>query len=102
MALSRAIGWNLTTFWLRPPSPESMIFSSSAIIGSGAELRTGKMPTDWPRIQSASKLSMVSIAAARSAPVPVMIRRLRPSSARTVPALTPKPSSSLNMFCADT
>ena len=35
MALSRAIGWNFTTFWLRPPSPESMIFSSSAISGSG-------------------------------------------------------------------
>ena len=35
MELSRAIGWNLTTFWVRPPSPESMIFSSSEISGSG-------------------------------------------------------------------
>ena len=64
MALSRAIGWNLTRFWLRPPSPESMIFSISAMIGSGVLLRTGKMPTDLPRIQSASKLSMVSTAVA--------------------------------------
>ncbi len=77
MELSRPIDWNLTTFWPRPPSPESMIFSISEISGSGEELRTGKMPTDWPRIQSASKLRMVSIAAARSEPLPLMIRVLR-------------------------
>ncbi|MGX1216178.1 hypothetical protein AB7M42_006443 [Bradyrhizobium diazoefficiens] len=44
--LSREIGWNLITFWLMPPSPESMIFSISLMTGSGEELRTGKMPTD--------------------------------------------------------
>ena len=48
MELSRLIGWNLMTFWLRPPSPESMIFSISEITGSGEELCTGKMPTDCP------------------------------------------------------
>ena len=54
------------TFWPMPPSPESMIFSISAMTGSGEELRTGKMPTDCPRIQSASKDRMVSTAVARS------------------------------------
>ena len=102
MELSRPIAWNLTTFWPRPPSPESMIFSSSAIKGSGWLLRTGKMPTDCPRIQSASKLRMVSIAAARSEPLPVMISELRPLSGRRVAALTPKASSSLNNVCAET
>ena len=63
MELSRPIDWNLITLWLRPPSPESMIFSISEITGSGEELRTGKIPTDWPRIQSASNDRMVSIAA---------------------------------------
>ena len=79
-----------------------MIFSSSAITGSGDELRTGKMPTDCPFIQSASKLRMVSIAAARSEPLPVMIRVLRPLSGRMVEALTPNASSSLNTVCAET
>jgi len=45
-------------------------------------------PDDWPRIQSASKDRMVSIAAPRSEPLPVMIRVLRPVSGRTVVALT--------------
>ena len=100
--LRREIAWNLTTFWLMPPSAESMILSSSEISGSGAELRTGKMPTDCPFIQSASKLRMVSIAASRSAPEPVTISVLWPLSGRIAVALTPKPSSNLNMFCADT
>ena len=72
------------------------------ISGSGVELRTGKMPTDCPRIQSASKLRMVSIAAARSEPLPVMISVLRPLSGRSVEALTPNASSSLNTVCAET
>ncbi len=100
--LSRPIGWNLITFWLMPPSPESMIFSISEISGSGVELRTGKMPTDCPFIQSASKERMVSIAAARSVPLPLMISVLRLLSGRSVLALTPKASSSLNTFCAET
>ena len=79
-----------------------MIFSISEISGSGEELRTGKMPTDWPRIQSASKLRMVSIAAARSEPLPLMIRVLRLLSGRIALALTPNASSSLNTFCAET
>ncbi len=89
-------------FWPTPPSPESMIFSISDISGSGVELRTGKIPTDCPRIQSASKLRMVSIAAARSEPLPVMISVLRLLSDRSVLALTPNASSSLKTFCEET
>jgi hypothetical protein len=48
--------WNLTTSWLTPASSESIVFSSSAMIGSGAPLETEYLPTDWPRIQSTSKL----------------------------------------------
>ena len=102
MELSRLIGWNLMTFWLRPPSPESMIFSISVITGSGEELCIGKMPTDCPRIQSASKLRMVSMAVARSVPLPVTISVLRPLSGRNVVALTPNASSSLKTVCAET
>ena len=53
------------------------------------------MPTDWPRIQSASKLSTVSTAVRRSAPLPWITTRLRAGSTRTVPALAAKLSSSL-------
>jgi hypothetical protein len=102
MELRRPIGWNLIVFWLRPPSPESMIFSISVMTGSGDEFRTGKMPTDCPFIQSASKERMVSIAAARSEPLPVMIRVLRAVSGRSVEALTPNASSSLKTVCAET
>ena len=77
-------------------------FSISLITGSGEELRTGKMPTDWPRIQSASKDRMVSIAAARSVPLPVISSVLRDGSGRMVEAFTPKASSSLKTFCAET
>ncbi|MET4845309.1 hypothetical protein ABIF62_005804 [Bradyrhizobium japonicum] len=92
----------MITFWLMPPSPESMIFSISVITGSGEELRTGKMPTDCPRIQSASKDRMVSTAVARSAPLPLTISVLRALSGRMVEAFTPKASSSLKMFWAET
>jgi len=40
-AFSRVIAWNLTTLWPSPPSPASMIRSSSEMITSGAPLRTG-------------------------------------------------------------
>ena len=33
-AFSRAIGWSFTSDWLKPPSPESMMRSSSLMIGS--------------------------------------------------------------------
>jgi hypothetical protein len=46
MELSRPIGCILIMLWLRPPSPESMIFSISLMTGSGELLRTGKIPTD--------------------------------------------------------
>ena len=78
-----------------------MIFSISAMTGSGEELRTGKMPTDCPRIQSASNDRIVSTAVARSVPLPLTISVLRELSGRMVEAFTPKASSSLKMFCAD-
>ena len=87
MAFMRATGWNLIMPWLRPASPESMIFSSSAIIGSGVPLRTGKMPTAWPRIQSTSKLAAMSSALRRSAPLPCRIRMLRAASGPHQPRL---------------
>ena len=41
IAFMRAIGCSLTMFWFKPPSPVSMIFSSSVITGSGVVLRIG-------------------------------------------------------------
>jgi hypothetical protein len=41
MALSRAIGCSFTRLALRPPSPTSMMRSSSDMIASGALLRNG-------------------------------------------------------------
>src|SRR5947209_1280772 len=40
------------------------------------------MPTDWPRIQSASKLSTLSTAERRSTALPPTMLRLLPGSAR--------------------
>ena len=102
MAFCRATACSLTRFWLRPPSPASMIFSSSAITGSGVLLLTGKIPTDWPCIQSASKSCTVSTAAWRSAAFPWMTRRLRDGSARTMPGFAAKLSSSFVNVVAET
>ncbi len=60
------------------------------------------MPTDWPRIQSASKFSTISMAALRSAPVPWISTRLRPVSTLTDPGLVAKLSTSLLSVWADT
>ena len=60
------------------------------------------MPTDWPRIQSASKLSTVSTALRRSVPLPWISTRLRAGSTRTLPGFTAKLSSSLASVAAET
>jgi hypothetical protein len=98
----RAITWNLMLPWLRPPSAESRIFSTSVMIGSGPPYWTGKMPTDCPRIQSTSKLSVVSMVLRRSGPVPWISTMLRTGSARTMPGLMAKLSSSFTSAVAET
>ena len=98
----RAMGCSLTICWLRPSSPKSRIFSSSAIIGSGVELWTGKIPTDWPRIQSSSKLRMVSTAVRRSTPLPITSIRFFEESARIEPGFVAKLSRSFVIVCTET
>ena len=60
MGLGAAIRWHLEGFHHR----------------SGIEIRAD-LPTDWPRIQSRSKLDTVSSAAWRSEPVPWTSSKLR-------------------------
>ncbi len=60
------------------------------------------MPTDCPRIQSRSKLSTVSSAARRSAPVPCTSSRLCDWSARIAPGLAAKLSNSFVTVCTET
>ena len=79
-----------------------MIFSSSVMIGSGALLRTGKIPTDCPRIQSASKLRMVSTALRRSPPLPWTSTMIALRVGADDAGLEPKLSSSLIIVCAET
>ena len=52
------------------------------------------MPTDCPRMKSASKVWAVCMAASRSEPVPEISRRLRSASTRIDPGLVANPSSS--------
>jgi len=82
--------------------PESKIFSSSVIKGSGVELWTGKIPTDWPRIQSSSKLRMVSTAVRRSSPLPITNIRFFVGSALIAPGFVAKLSKSFEIVCTET
>ncbi len=102
MEFSRETGWNFTSPWPSPDSPESMIFSSSLTIGSGVLFCTGYMPTDWPLSQSTSKLRTVSTADSRSLPVPTTIKSRPLGSVRMAPGRVAKPSSSFASVVPET
>ena len=77
-----------------------MMWLSSEMIVSGAELATGRMATDLERIQSTSTVVAASMAERRSEAVPVMMTRLVPGSDLIEPGRLPKPSSSLPRLAA--